>query len=68
MTEDEKQSLKKRFSEASANDAVEGIFLTAEENALFDYMIGQGFDIEKRSEIIDRYLAGTFTVPVSGNR
>ena len=65
MTEKEKAELKHRYAEGIANNAVEGITFTNEDNALFDYMIEQGMDEKQRRETINKYLAGQFTVPGS---
>jgi len=53
----------KRFEEAKANDAIEGIFLTGEEEALFMRMIDQGLSEEESNKVIDAYLADKLNKP-----
>ena len=53
----------RRFEDAKANDAIEGIFLTDEEEALFMRMIDEGLDADQRKKVIDAYLAEKLDKP-----
>ena len=53
----------RNYEDAKANDAIEGLIMTEEEDALFMYMIDLGLDGDQRSEMIDTYLAGEVQIP-----
>ena len=53
----------RRFEDAKANDAIEGIFLTDEEEALFLRMIAEGLDADQRKAQIDAFIAGQLEAP-----
>ena len=53
----------RRFEDAKANDAIEGIFLTDEEEALFMRMIDEGLDADQRKKVIDADLAEKLDKP-----
>ena len=56
--------MQRKFAEAKANNAIEGLVSTPDEEALFDYMIEQGLDAAQRKEMIDAYLAGELNFPL----
>lgn len=45
----------KQYEEAKANSAIEGIVLTAEEEALFERMIALNLNEEQSNQMIDAY-------------
>lgn len=58
ITDKKRLLIKERRREARANLAIEGIHLTSEEEALFEYMDRQRLPHDKRRELIDAYLDG----------
>jgi|GEM_PF-3275216 len=54
----------RRFEDAKANNAIEGLILTDEEEALFRHMIDQGLDSDQRKQMIDDFLSGELDVPL----
>lgn len=62
ITDKERRLIKERRQEARANLAIEGIHLTSEEEALFEYMDRQRLSHDKRREFIDAYLDGKIDI------
>ncbi len=54
-----------RFEDAKANNAIEGLVLTGEEEALFRHMIDLGLDETQSNQMIDAFLAGELSVPLA---
>ena len=53
-----------RFDEAKANNAIEGLVSSPQEEALFRYMIEAGLDGDARQRMINAYLAGELSFPL----
>lgn len=62
ISDRELRDIRQRRKEARANMAIEGIHLTPEEEALFDYMDRQRMPPEERRQLIDAYIEGKFDV------
>jgi len=58
-----RDTLLQNFSDAKANNAIEGLVNTPEEEALFQYMIEQGLDGEQRKAAIAEFMTGDLSFP-----
>jgi hypothetical protein len=58
---------RERRLEAEANLAIEGIYLTEEERALFEEMEEQGLSQAERTTRIDRFIAAKLKRPAAAD-
>ncbi len=53
-----------RFEDAKANNAIEGLVMSADDEAFFVSLLEQGLDAGTRKQMINSYLAGELHAPV----
>ena len=63
MTDTDRETLIRNYEDAKANNAIEGLIMTEEEDALFMYMIDQKLDERECHKLFDAYENGQFQLP-----
>jgi len=58
-----RNEMQRRFEDAKANNAIEGLILTGEEEALFQFMIDNELDDDASLALLAEYEAGRFQLP-----